>query len=122
MRTDHLMALVAAQIAQPSIADLFPVEPSKAPPTLEERIAAEVRSRWTVLTHHDPKSGPPWIAISPCEGWGDKPTDEIAEIMARHCRLYEECDLIGYGATEAEAVIDLARQRGWLTRSIGFFA
>ncbi len=103
-------------------ADLFEVEPSKAPPSLEQRITAEVRSRWTVLTHHDPGSIPSWIAITPCEGWGDKATDDIGEIMARHCRLYEECDLVGYGKTEFDAVIDLAHRRGWLNRLIGFFA
>jgi hypothetical protein len=84
-------------------------------------VATKIRAKWEILTHYDPKSGPAWIAITPCEGLGDKSTDDIAEIMARHCRLYEECDMIGYGSTEAEAVIDLARERRWLGKIQGDF-
>jgi hypothetical protein len=84
-------------------------------------VAAKIRSQWETLTRHDPKSSPAWIAITPCEGWGDKSTDDIAQIMARHCRLYEECDMIGYGSTEAEAVIDLARERRRLGKIQGVF-
>lgn len=95
--------------------ELFPVEPSKAPMSLEDILAADVlRHRRKILTHHDPGSTPPWIALEPVDVFGDAPTDDIGAIMARHCRLYDEGNLIGYGKTEAEAVVHLARNRGWL--------
>ena len=64
-----------------------------------------------VLTHYfeDAAPGQEWMAIAAM------PEDSglsIAECMARHCRIYDEGGLIGYGETEKEAQRDLGIKIG----------
>jgi hypothetical protein len=58
-----------------------------------------------MLTHNaDHCDEDPWMAIVPMEG--HKGT--IDAIMAEWCRLYDEMDVVGYGQTEIDAMIDCA--------------
>jgi hypothetical protein len=61
-----------------------------------------------ILTHHAPHCPEaPWIAIQPFDGDRGK---EVGEIMAESCRLYDDADAIGYGQTEDEAIVSLAKK------------
>lgn len=58
-----------------------------------------------VLTHHAPHCDEdPWMAIIPMDGH----KGSVGAIMAEWCRLYDECNAVGYGKTEADAIVDLA--------------
>jgi len=58
-----------------------------------------------ILTHHAPHCDEdPWMAIIPFDGH----KGGIGEIMAEWCGFYEECNAIGYGKTESDAISDLA--------------
>jgi hypothetical protein len=58
-----------------------------------------------MLTHNaDHIDENPWMAIIPF----DDHKGTIGEVMAKWCGLYEEMDLIGYGQTEPDAMIDCA--------------
>lgn len=60
-----------------------------------------------ILTHHaDHLDEDPWMAIQPFEGH----KGNVGEIMAEWCGLYEECNAIGYGDTEDEAIVALAKK------------
>ena len=50
-----------------------------------------------------------WMALMPQEKDRNR---ELADIMAESCRLYDECGHIGYGATEDDAIAELARNVG----------
>lgn len=80
------------------MSDLFIIEPSLSP-----------RLKWIaehgILIHHAPHCDEdPWMAIIPMEGH----CGSVGEIMAEWCGLYDDCDLIGYGQTEDEALIQCA--------------
>lgn len=80
--------------------DLFP-EARQLSPRLQWK------AEHGILTHFFPHAerGQQWMAIRPL------PEDaglSIAECMARHCRIYDEGGLIGYGDTQEESERDLA--------------
>lgn len=82
------------------MSDLFTIPESKSPRLLW-------MERHELLTHYcdfeEPDSR--WMCIQPLP---EDKGETIGECMARNCRLYEEANLIGYGATEIEALQDWA--------------
>lgn len=81
--------------------ELFNIEPTLSP-----------RLRWIadndILTHHAPHcEEAPWMAVQPFDE--DKGKD-IGNIMAESCRLYDDADALGYGMTQDEAIVNLARK------------
>ncbi len=89
---------------------LFDV-PEKLSPRLEREAAIDIeildaRAKYGILTHFSgsmPKEIA-WIALCPVKDDMDK---DISTIMAESCRLYDESDLLGYGPTERDAILDL---------------
>lgn len=68
------------------------------------------RLRWIaahgILSHHSPHCPEsPWMALKPVDADKGK---AIGDIMAESCCLYDEAGMIGYGMTEADAILDLA--------------
>jgi hypothetical protein len=90
------------------------------PEQLSPRLAAEREElAWAKLagvkTHHAPHAEPPWIAVNmrtACEmleGYDltkEEKTD-LPALMAGYCRLIDEGNLIGYGSTELEAILNI---------------
>lgn len=78
------------------------------PPSLSPRlswIAAQ-----GILTHHAPHCPEaPWMALQPFKEDTGK---DIGTIMAESCRTYDDADALGYGQTEDEAIVDLAKKQG----------
>lgn len=81
--------------------------------TLPEQLSP--RRAWMqqhgVLTHwfRHAEPGQRCMAIIPL------PEDQglnVAECMARHCRIYDEGGLIGYGDTLEDSLLDLAAKKG----------
>jgi hypothetical protein len=60
-----------------------------------------------ILTHWADVEECPWLAIQKMPGH----TGTIGEIMAEYCVLYDDHGYCGYGATETEAITNLARSR-----------
>lgn len=82
--------------------DLFEVEETKSPRLLWIEKHGFLTHDDGVL-NDDPDAR--WMAIIPFEGDEGK---DIGTIMAESCRLYEECNAIGYAANEADAIEDCA--------------
>lgn len=62
-----------------------------------------------VLTHyasHLEDFDDPWTAIIPMEDH----VGTLPQIMAEWCRVYDDANEIGYGATEDDAIVDLAKK------------
>lgn len=63
-----------------------------------------------VKTHHAPHcKDKPWTAAVLFLHHENKKMT-VAEAMTLECRLYDEADRIGYGQTEVDACVDLARR------------
>lgn len=69
-----------------------------------------------IETHHAPPGVEnPWCAIhrqlvvDRFSGYGVTEEMSMGEIFSKVCRLLDEMNLVGYGDTEAEAVLDLCR-------------
>lgn len=82
----------------------------------EEMLSPRLRwmLRHDVAAHYfeDATHGEEWMAIMRLH------EDEglsVGECIARHCRLYEEGGRVGYGATEEDALRDLAVNTNTLT-------
>ena len=77
--------------------DLFTIPESKSPRLLW-------MERHELLTHYskDDPDESKWMCIQPLP---EDRGESIGECMARNCRVYEECNLIGYGSTEQEAIM-----------------
>jgi hypothetical protein len=63
-----------------------------------------------ILTYHSTHMQAeelPWLALAPMpEDYGR----DIQDIMADHCRIYDEAGMIAHGKTKGEAVVKLANQ------------
>ena len=101
---------------------LFDVPEQLSPRLIAEKQAMEKAKAAGVKTHHAPHADPPWIAVSmvaACEmleGYdltNEEKTD-LAALMAGYCRLIDEADLIGYGHTEIEAILNIPNVQGQL--------
>jgi len=68
-----------------------------------------LKAQHGILTHRSTASTPNWIALIPIEQ--DK-FKSIGQIMAESCRLYDDANMIGYGSTELEAVIQALELNG----------
>jgi hypothetical protein len=85
--------------------ELFPVE---AVAMDSPRLAWMKRNN--ILTHFSSGMPDPWLAIA---AMPEDVGKNIGQIMAESCRLYDEANLCGYGATEEEAIVDLAEKNMW---------
>lgn len=89
---------------------LFDVPRNKA--RLE--IAKETHGIETFRSSIDRKDKP-WMAIvrpvivKALEGYEDVSKMEFGQIFAGYCRLLDDWNLVGYGETEADAVLDVCR-------------
>jgi hypothetical protein len=94
---------------------LFEVPEQLSPRLAAEKAALEKAKANGVQTHHAPHADPPWIAVNmvaACKmlkGYDltEEEKTDLVELMAGYCRLIDEADLIGYGTTELEAIMDI---------------
>lgn len=91
----------------------------RAPRSLKNRGAVRLwKERFGILTHSMGRSGdaygPKWLAVLPgCKGPDGRSTKgkDIGTLMAEYCAWYDETGRTGYGATELQAIEELAERR-----------
>jgi hypothetical protein len=87
--------------------DLFPDLPKNPP-----KIVA-FKERHQIQTHHSPGCEPEWCALhmpSALEfGYGVTATDTIGDCAAKIGRLLDESGVMGYGDTEADAIVETCK-------------
>jgi hypothetical protein len=98
---------------------LFDVPMQLSPRLAAQKLALEKAKAEGVKTHYAPHAEPPWIAVSmvaACEmldGYDLTPEEktDLPALLAGYCRLIDEADLIGYGHTEIEAILNIPNKQ-----------
>ena len=98
--------------SQTGYASLFEIPECLSPRLKLER---EWMKECEILTHHADIPEDPWIAVSMrickarLEGYDltEEEKTEIPALFAGYCRLLDEGNMVGYGATRAAAIEDL---------------
>lgn len=76
------------------------------------------KTRHQIQTHYSRYSEMPWCAAHMPTVWKEfagydvLPTDGLGECAAKVCRLMDESGIMGYGKTEADAIIEACKAAG----------